>query len=76
MALDLTKEAPSPELNGVVEISAEWNHSCTSQCAVPCKVNRLRPGIDTRMAVQRSDRTEFLDGTGIEIDADGNPRRA
>lgn len=29
----------------VIEVSAEWNHSCTSQCSNPCTVNRLaQPG--------------------------------
>ena len=66
MALDLTKAPPEFELNGAIEISAEWNHSCTPQCPVPCaaKDSRLKPGIDTRMAV----------GADMWIDADGNPK--
>ncbi len=57
MALDLTKEAPPPELNGVIEISAEWNHSCTPQCAVPCKVNRVSsPIVAARIPQQPSPR--------------------
>lgn len=28
-------------LEGPVLVRAEWNHSCTSQCPVPCTVNRI-----------------------------------
>lgn len=44
MTLTLANEAPEVELNGVIEIGAEWNHSCTSQCPNPCPVNQL--GVD------------------------------
>ncbi len=42
MPLTLAKDAPAAELNGVITISAEWNHSCTSQCPNPCTVNQVR----------------------------------
>lgn len=48
--LTLTKDPAAPELNGPIEIRAEWNHSCTSQCSNPCPASSfLRPGIDVRM---------------------------
>lgn len=46
MTLTLTKER-APELNGTIEIRAEWNHSCTSQCSNPCTVNRLATPVIT-----------------------------
>lgn len=50
--ITLTK-ARVPELNGTIEIRAEWEHSCTPQCSVPCTVNQVgRPGTDIRMKVQ------------------------
>ena len=62
MALDLTKDAPPVELNGVIEIGAEWdrsgprsewNHSCTSQCSNPCTVNRLSSPVVTARIPQQ-----------------------
>lgn len=35
MSVTLTKPR-SPVLNGTIEVRAEWNHSCTSQCPNPC----------------------------------------
>jgi hypothetical protein len=53
MALTLTKE-PTPEITGPITISAEWNHSCTSQCPNPCPASsRLtQPGVTARIPQQ------------------------
>lgn len=42
MTLTLARNAFPVELNGVIEISAEWLHSCTSQCSNPCLVNQVQ----------------------------------
>lgn len=49
----LEKKA-GPELKGPLVVRAEWNHSCTPQCPVPCLVNQAaqpgsmsRPTLDT-----------------------------
>lgn len=52
MSVALTKE-PGIVLNGMIEVRAEWNHSCTSQCSSPCTVNRLdRPVVTARIPQQ------------------------
>lgn len=53
MSVTLTKSNVMPELNGVIEIAAEWNHSCTSSCSNPCTVNRLTMPVVTARIPQQ-----------------------